>query len=516
MRDFIITAAIVLCCIQATTALAAQSNPQSIRALIALGLKTNLGLQIDRVEVEKGTEAIQIETAVFDSTLFAVAGYDRSSTPYESSFSSSSQMNSEKLSAQVGVGKRFQGGLTTSLSLDSNWVSDNDSSHSLDPRYRTALFLDLNQPLLRNLGSSINTTRLQISRNQQRQVSLEYLLQAQHLTLQLEAVARRLAAKAEIVQLRQRALDLADDLYSANKKRFSAGVIPVTEVQEAETALEARHLNLSLAIQDRDLLLEDLNRHLNHSLSKEFEPEVLVDYKPKIELIKFPAFNQLFELAQHKRLELKINGYAVKSSSLQQDYLHNQLKPQLDLNFQVGVNGLSGEERKPTFTSQYSGDWYDSFGSMSEADGYQWRAGLEFSMPLGNRSAKSRYRQSELQLKQDHYRQQDLQAVIENDLLQQQVNIFHAKEQLRITKRFESLAETTLQQEQRRLEEGLSDTFRMIIFQQKMIEAKIDRINAITRYHLAIAQMQFATGQVFERHNIILTINTEELDLEKI
>ncbi|MCK5913582.1 MAG: TolC family protein, partial [Desulfuromusa sp.] len=246
MKNFIITLAIILSCTPATVSLGAQSKPQSIRALIALGLETNLGLLIDRVEVEKGTTEIQIEKAAFDSTLFAVTGYDHSSIPYDSSFSSSSQMNSEKISWQVGVGKQFQSGLTTSLSLDSEWVSDNDSSHSLDPRYRTALFLDLNQPLLRNLGSSVNTTRLQISRNQQQQLSLGYLLQAQTLTLQLEVVARRLAAKTEIVQLRQEALALADDLHSANKKRFKAGVIPVTEVQEAETALAARQLSLSL------------------------------------------------------------------------------------------------------------------------------------------------------------------------------------------------------------------------------------------------------------------------------
>ncbi|MCK5912621.1 MAG: TolC family protein, partial [Desulfuromusa sp.] len=377
-------------------------------------------------------------------------------------------------------------------------------------------FMELNQPLLRNLGSSVNTIRLQISRNQQRQTSLEYLLRAQSLALQLEAVARGLAAKTKIIQLRQEAVALADDLHSANRKRFKAGVIPVTEVQEAETALAARQLKLSLAIQERDHLLEDLNRQLDHRLAKEFEPAILVDYNQNIKSIELPAFEQLFKAAQQKRLELKISDYTIENSSLQQDYLHNQLKPQLDLTFQAGINGLSGDERNSSFDSRYSGDWIDSFSSMSEADGYQWRAALEFSIPLGNRLAKSRYRLSALQLKQDRYRLNDLRSIIENELLQQQTNIFYTKEQLEISKRFESLAEKTLQQEQRRLEEGLSDTFRMIVFQQKMIEAKIDRINAITRYHLALAQMEFATGQIFERQYIILTNNGEELDLENI
>ena len=121
-----------------------------------------------------------------------------------------------------------------------------------------------------------------------------------------------------------------------------------------------------------------------------------------------------------------------------------------------------------------------------------------------------------LQLQQDHYRQEDLQAAIKTELLQQQVNVFATQEQLQISARFVALAEKSFAQEQRRLDEGLSDTFRMILFQQKMIAAKIDHINAITRYHLAHAQMEFATGNIFARHNIVLTNNAEELNLENI
>ena len=516
MKRRIITTCILLLCVQPILSFSADLNPQNIRALIALGLETNLGLQIEVVEALKGSEEIEIEKSVFDSTIFASTGYERSSIPYESSFSSSAKNSSEQFSGQLGISRYFATGLTTSLSLSSEWATDNDSSNDLDPRYRTALFLDLSQPLLRNLGTSINTTRLEISRNQQQQISFGYLLQAQNLILQLETAARQLAAKTEIIQLRHEAMDLARELYLANQKRFSAGFIPISEVQEAETALAARQLSLSLAIQDRDLSQEELNRQLNHALAKEFDPAILVNFDHPIKSVEIPAFEQLVKSAQQKRLELKINNYALQSSSLQQDYLHNQLKPQLDLIFQAGINGLSGDERSSAPNSRYSGGWLDSFGSMSEVDGYQWRTGLEFSLPIGNRSAKSRYRQAALQLKQDKYRQKDLEAIIENDLKQQQVNIFHTKEQLRITERFESLANKSFQQEQRRLDEGLSDTFRMVFFQQKMIEAKIDRINAITRYHLAQAQMEFATGNTFERHNIVLSNKVEELSLENI
>ncbi|MDA3903612.1 MAG: TolC family protein [Desulfuromusa sp.] len=514
MKKEIAAAFLFLLCFLPLVAQASKQIPQSIRDLIALGLESNLGLQIEMINISQGSEATEIEKAVFDSELFAATGYDRSSTPFESSFSPSTTSDSEQFSAQVGISKKLVTGLTTSLSLSSAWVSDNDYTNNLDPHYSTALLIDLNQPLLRDLGGSINTTSLEISRNRQRQASLTYLLQAQNLVLQLEAAARQIARESEITRLRQESLELANTLYMDNQKRFDAGVIPVSEVQEAETEQADRQLSLSLAIQSRDILFEELNRQLNHTLKDDFKLETIVDYSLSAEEVKYPDLTQLFASARLKRIELKIHDYSVKNSSLQQNYLRNQLKPQLDLKFQAGVNGLSGDERHAAASSRYSGSWLNSFGSMGEADGYQWSAGLQFSMPLGNRSAKSRYRQSELQLKQDHYRQQDLEAAIRSDLVQQQLNVSHALEQLKIAEHFSALAKITLNQEQRRLEEGLSNTFRMISFQSKMIEAKIGRVNALTRYHLALAQMEFARGNILERHGIILTNNNEELSLE--
>lgn len=516
MRYLYKVSLIIVCCLYVTSALALQQEQQSLRSLIVLGLDSNLGLKIESIDVAKGEESLEIEKSIFDSTLFAAAEYDRSATPYESSYSLSSQSRAQSLAGTLGVSKLFRTGLKSTLTLDSKWTSDNDTSDNLDPRYRTALILELNQPLLQNSGTAVNTTQLEISKNQRRQTALAYLLQAQNLILQLEAVARQLAAKTEIIQLRKHSLSLAKELFNENQKRYNAGVIPVTEIQQAETEVAARELSLSLAIQDKNLLIEDLNRQLNYRLPEDFKPEALVDFDLSTVEPNLPDSNSLIETAQQQRIELKINDYTVQNSSLMRNYLRNQLKPQLDAKFLLGINGLSGDERTSTFVSEYSGNWINSFGSMGEADGYQWQAGLQLTMPIGNRAAKSRYRQSEMQLKQDSYQERDLKARIKNDVLQQQINIAQTKQQLDITERFEALAQISLDQEQKRLHEGLSDTFRIVSFQQKLAEAKIDRINAFTRYHLALAQMDFALGHTFERHNIILTNNAEELTLENL
>jgi len=491
-------------------------DPKSLRELIALGLKTNLGLQVELLDTQKAAYQIIVEEAIFDSQLFAGTGYRRSSTPYATTFTLADTNDADEFSGRVGIGKTFETGLHATLTLDTAWIENNDLTNSLDPSYRTAVVLDLSQPLLRNLGPSVNTTHIEMSQNRQRQASLRFLLRAQELTLQLELAARQLAAKTAIITLRKEALDLADELLKANRKRFDMGVIAVTQVQEAETAVASRKLSLSQAVQERDLLRETLNRQLNHSLSNQFTAAGLIVPSVAVTPPHLPDIQQLLAVAEGKRLELKINDYSLQNSSLERHYFDNQLKPQLDLNLQAGLNGLSGNERFASGSSRYAGDWPDSVSSMAEADGYQWRIGVDFSVPLGNRAAKSRLHQAELQLKQDRYRRQDIEVAIKDDLLRQTINVSQTWQQLKIADEFEELAQRSLKQEQRRLEEGLSDTFRIIVYQNTMISARIDRINALTRYQLALAQIDFASGKIFERHNIVLAENSEELSLEDI
>lgn len=498
----------------ATLSYAGESVPGSVRDLIILGLEKNIGLQVEQLNIPVAAQAIVSDAAVFDSELFAAAGYSKAATPVASSLSLLDRSESELLNGEIGARKKYQSGLLASIALSSAWTEDNSQTDDLDPRYRSALTLVLAQPLLRDFGSAVNTTNLRITRNQLSQTELQYHLQAQSLALQVEVLAGQLAGETEIVILRSEAVALARELYAANKRRFDAGVIPVSEVQEAETALANRELNLSLAHQSRDLSFEILNRQLNHSLEADFASDSLFSFV--VELVDFPVFDfeQLFANARNKNLSLQLAAYDIKNAALQQNFYQNQLQPRLDLNLLAGLNGLSGDERSASITSRYAGSWQDSFSSAAKSDGFQWGVGLEFSVPLGNRAAKAKVRQADLLRKQTGYRLRNLETELRSNLQQQLINLQRAHEQVEIAKRFEHLAGLSLQQEQRRLDEGLSDTFRIISFQDNMVNAKIGRINALVLYYSSFAQLNFTRGNILDRHNISLQQITEENSLE--
>ncbi|NOY12323.1 MAG: TolC family protein [Deltaproteobacteria bacterium] len=482
----------------------AATGPESVRDLIIIGLEENIGLRVEQLNIPLRAATVVIDESVFDPEFFASVGYLKTRTPLTSYLSLAAPSNSQQLTGQLGLRKRYSSGLTASLSLDTDWGEDNNPTEDLDPRYHSAFNLTLTQPLLRDFGAKVNRSSVQLSRNQYQQAELQHLLQAQRLALQIEVLAGQLAGEAEIVQLRTEAVALSEELYAANQRRFDAGIIPVSEVQEAETALADRELGRSLAQQARELHFAQLNRQLNHRLPGDFNPLSLYALDSGDLQLQLPEFEQLFVAACELSVDLRLAEIAIKSSNIQQDFYRNQLRPRLDLQLQAGLNGLSGNGRSSAVNSRYAGSWGDSFVGAATGDGYQWGGGLEFSMPLGNRLARSRLQQAELQRKQANYRQQDIKSELRSQLEQQLTNLRRAFEQVKIAERFEHLAELSLQQEQRRLEEGLSDTFRILSFQDKMISAKIGRINALILYYSSVAELNFTRGNILEQHGITL------------
>ena len=296
------------------TSAAAETPPPALRELIAIGLENNLGLLTEKVNVGQQAQQVQIKQAEFDPEVQAKVSYEKKSTPYESSSGFSGNSKADTASGQVGVGKKLSTGTELSVSLNSEWMTDNDFSNDLDDRYRTALVLSLTQPLLRNLGRDVNLTNLKLSRNNQRQASLNYLLKAQQYILKLEDAFWQLAGSEQLIRLRKDSLALAQGLLEANRKRFAAGVVAVTEIQEAETATADRELSLSQAIQEHSLQLEELSRLLNYQLPENYQLASSEAFPETIEPQSFPADHVLYDQALKKRLELKINDFNIENA----------------------------------------------------------------------------------------------------------------------------------------------------------------------------------------------------------
>ena len=79
-----------------------------------------------------------------------------------------------------------------------------------------------------------------------------------------------------------------------------------------------------------------------------------------------------------------------------------------------------------------------------------------------------------------------------------------------MAERFVSLAETTLKQESRRLDEGLSDSFRILDFQNSVISARIRKAAAVADFNSGLADLHRAIGDNLSRYNIVPDMGPKE------
>lgn len=481
----------------------AETETLSLQQALALGLQYNFDLQVSRLNVERADAGIMGEEGRFDVLAELGLGVSRDERPVDSTAVADDLVSTDQASAEAALSKTFATGLETRLSLIGESNDTDVLADRLDPAYRTYLVLDFTQPLLKDMGIDINTTSLQIARTRQQQAALGYLSRAQQLAAEIELAYLDLVQADEEYRYAILARDLAQELLDGNQRKFNAGLVPVTEVNEARSARAGREENMLLTEQQVTLarnqlleLIEQGEAQLPQSWQADL-PEVTDD--------KSPDLVNALATGLKKRPDLQQARLEIESRKIALVYADNQRLPRLDLEASLGVNGLSGNGDN----TKYDGDWHRSASRALEQDGNSWYAGLRFSVPLQNRTAKAQYRDAAAQDKQSIYRLRRAEISAETTIRSAHAVLDLGEERLEVAKRYADLAQTTLDQETRRLQEGLSNTFRVLTFQNALVDAKIREVSAKTDYYRAQTSLYEAMGTNLERYNIVAALPHE-------
>ena len=481
----------------------AETETLSLQQALALGLQYNFDLQVSRLNVERADAGIMGEEGRFDVLAELGLGIRGEERPVASTVIAEDLVSTDQASAEAALSKTFATGLETRLSLIGESNDTDALADRLDPAYRTYLVLDFTQPLLKDMGIDINTTSLQIARTRQQQAALGYLGRAQQLAAEIELAYLDLVQADEEYRYAILARDLAQELLDGNQRKFNAGLVPVTEVNEARSAKAGREENMLLTEQQVTLARNQLIELIEQGEAQ--LPQSWQADLPEVTDEKSPDLVNALATGLKKRPDLQQARLEIESRKIALVYADNQRLPRLDLEASLGVNGLSGNGDN----TKYDGDWHRSASRALEQDGTSWYAGLRFSVPLQNRTAKAQYRDAAAQDKQSIYRLRRAEISAETTIRSAHAVLDLGEERLEVAKRYADLAQTTLDQETRRLQEGLSNTFRVLTFQNALVDAKIREVSAKTDYYRAQTSLYEAMGTNLERYNIVAALPHE-------
>lgn len=484
----------------------------SLSEVLKVGLKKNLNLQIEAINVQIESDGLIRANAFFDPAFEASISGQNQRIPTASAFSEDADSQLENYDGEAKVSKKFRSGFDSSIGFLTLMEDSNSIMEGLSPRYRSYFLMNLTQPLLKGHGAEINNSESEIAKYNIKQANLKTIARAQLLVKNIEIAYYDMAQAIKIYEHQIRSRDMADELLNGNREKFEAGMSPISEVQEAETAVASRDELVLTAQQNLESAGNRLKDLLEVSreelLSNQFFqttplPDIDQDY---------PDIDSSMKTALGNRLDLQRQKLEIEKSDIKLAWDRNQKLARLDLKATLGLNGLSGKEQSvtipgfPSVTSPYTGSYPDSIRGMAQGDGFEWFLGVTYSIPIGNRAAAAQFSQSKLSKKQAVYQLKRLEKTIETEVLEGQIVINRSLERVKVTRRFRDLAEKTLSQEQERLKAGLSDTFRVLTFQNSLIDAYVRHVTALGDFNKGLASLFYAMGTNLERQNIVYSI----------
>ena len=521
------------------------AQPISISLADAMrrALEANNAIEVSRADVRFQATQIDALRGLYDPVLATTPTYTRTSR------TGSTATNDVRLNSAVtgflrpGGGDYqffFNNGRTESAFAQAQATSGSVTAAN-GALYTSALGVQYNQPLLRNFAIDSNRRNIKIAKKRLEQSDTDFHAIAINTINQVQRAYWDLVFALRDQQNQVANVNLTRENLRQIEARIQAGAAAPIERAEVATELANREAGLLLATQQvtfaentlKQLLLRDpLSAEWSQSLTPTDVPTVGVDPVSMDQAIK-DAIENRFEL-RRLRIEREINDIDIK-------YLRNQLKPQIDINTNFSLNGLSrGGPNAGFTTSQFSnsnelellrglnraltqlglqtvqnptviippqpgyffGGFNQSLGNLFRSDAPNFSAGVTISLPFGNRTARANLAGARIQEERLAARTREQEQIVMVEVRNAVQTVETARQRVLTARRARENAEIQLAGERKLYEAGRSTTFLLFQRENTLTNARNAEIRAETDYNKAVADLQRATATTLRSNNI--------------
>ena len=471
----------------------------TLRDAVMQALEHNIDIQVSRHTRDAQLTDIIFEQAKFDPTIQLGGRYDRTVAPLNRPVfgfggvgirNDPDNFDQNDSRFNLDYSQRLLTGGSYDLTFDTSRNSVAGTTGFLfNPSYGSNLAVNLTQPLLRNLGTTVNTTLITVARNA---AAVEQLLLRQQVIsviAQVEQAYWELVFARENLKVAHATLKAAEELLASNRAKVKAGVLADVEALQAQAGVARRIEQILLAQKTVEDQEDQLRRLLSPSEKALSETTPLIPLDQPIQHRSEIALQAKIDRALEHRPEVLQAKKNVNSSLTQTQFAKNQLLP--DLSIQAGL-GLAGLGNNVT-------DTWDRLGST---DFYNMGGGLVLSYPIGNRAAQSQHQRRILET---HQQQASLLRVRQQIILDvkeaiRQVDTNYKR--IRTNQTSRRLSDKQLKAEQERLQLGLSTTRVVLEFQRDLQVAQRQELRAILDYNQSLSRLRLVTASTLNHYNI--------------
>jgi outer membrane protein TolC len=482
--------------------------PQERRHSVALvdavlqALERNLDISISRKIKESRVADIIGEQAKFDPTLSLNGQYNRAVQPLNRPVFGGTGQNLNEILTFDQRNHSLTADVTQNLMTGANYDLNYSPSRTnvnqnvapgflFNPAYSGGLAFTFTQPLLRNFGTEVNRTFIQVAQNNAKVEEQVFLDRVLTVIATVEQSFWELVFVNENLKVAESALKAAQELLSTNRAKAKAGVMSIVDVLQAEAAVASRVeqvLVAEKAIRDQ----EDQFRRLLNPAEEDLRQDLrLTPLDKPVQTLEAISPEESIDAALERRPEILQAKKNLETADVNVKFAKNQMLPNLSFQGTSGMAGL-GKDGGDMVNRNFSGDYYN------------YGAGLVLSYPLGNRSAISQYNKRQIE---GHNARSSLTSVRQQVIVSVREAVRRVQtdfKRIETTRSARIMAEKQLQAERERLNVGLSTTRFVLDFQRDLATAQGNELRAVVDYNKSLSNLARNKATTLERYNIQL------------
>ncbi|MDI1243612.1 MAG: TolC family protein [bacterium] len=492
---------------------------------IRLALENNNDIEVTRQNVRIAEFDLRAARGYYQPRLTGQTFYENATTPNISFFSpQSTTVKSNNFVGNAGVRAyipRF--GTIFDVTATHNRVGTDNLVSIISPQYNANVTASVTQPLFR--GRSFDQPRrtieiakrnLSLTDVQFRQRTIDTIVNVQRAYWDLAFALRNLQVQRDSVRD-------AKDQYEHNKRLVEEGQLAPIDVVASETQVanfeQTVYEALNLVNQAENNLKNLVSPNKNAKIwSESLTPTDPVDLTPPE-----TTLGEALDAAMANRPELELNQVQRDINEIDRRFYAEQKKPQIDLVASFSSAGVGGN-LNPNFTNPFCRDNPNpeqcagavqsllqnvggagtAFSDVFSNKYPTYRVGVQFNLPLfGDKTAGSQYGRSLVEGERIETQREQLEQNIQVDVRNAIQAVRTAEARLRAAAISRENSTKQYESEQRKLDAGQSDVYKVLERQTALTVARSNELRAQTDLNKSIADLQRATGNSLKANNVV-------------
>jgi HAE1 family hydrophobic/amphiphilic exporter-1 len=498
-------------------------RPLTLNEAITLALENNTDIEVTRKNVKIAEYDLIAARGVFQPRLSGQTFYERSTVPNVSIFTSNATTTQRSITGNAGVtGYVPSFGTILRTDFNNNRLTTNNPISVLSPQYSPNVTFSLTQPLFRGRSFDQNRRVIEIAKRnlsltdvQFRQRSIEIIAAVQRSYWDLTYALRNLHVQRDGVR------DAKDQL-AHNRRLVDEGQLAPIDIVAAETQVA----NFEQAVYDALNVVTQAENALKNLISPNRNAAIWNESVTPVDPVDLDAprttLTEALGAALANRPELEINQAQKDINAIDQRLYRELKKPQIDLIASYSSAGIGGSQN-PSFNPNFptpcavdpnSPTCQQQLSNLAALTGNPYsgiiqnkyptvRVGVQFNLPLfGDRTAGAQLGRALVEGERIETQRQQIEQNIQVDVRNALQMLRTAEARLRAAAIARANSVKQYESEQRKLDNGQSDIYRVLERQTALTSARSAELRAQTELNKAISDLQRATGNSLKANNV--------------